>query len=323
MPCFTPLTAYHGKEVLSSGKRAIVFNTSAALTGLPLALPCGRCIGCRLERSRQWAVRLVHEGSQHQEKCFLTLTYDPAHLPTDGSLDVSEFQRFMKRLRKRVAPSKVRFFHCGEYGEQLGRPHYHCILFGFSFPDRVLFRRGSEPSLNLYTSVLLSELWPLGFSTVGQVTFESAAYVARYVVKKWFGVNADDHYRGRRPEYVTMSRRPGIGAGWIEKFESDVFPADEVVLRGKKMSPPKYYRQRYEITAPLEADLLRTRRVQRAAEVAEAERMMDEKNREGRKYKRGFPKKPRAPSRLETRGLVAVKRAQDFGGRSFEEDTGL
>lgn len=321
MPCYSPLTAYHG-PLNNSGKRSIVFGIGQSRTGLPFQLPCGRCIGCRLERSRQWAVRLVHEGALHAEKCFLTLTYDPAHLPPDGSLDVAEFQRFMKRLRKRVAPSKLRFFHCGEYGEQLGRPHYHCILYGFSFPDRVLFRRGSEPSLNLYSSALLSELWPLGFSTVGQVTFESAAYVARYVVKKWFGPGAADHYAGRRPEYVTMSRRPGIGAGWIEKFESDVFPADEVVLRGKKMAPPKYYRARYEITAPLEAAAARTRRVQAAQEGLLRESLENEKNFEGRKLKDGPKRKPLGRSRNDVRADVAVRRAQDFGGRSFEEESG-
>lgn len=309
MPCYYPLTGYHGQEFTASGKRSIVFDPGKARFGVPISLPCGRCIGCRLERSRQWAIRLVHEGSLHQDKCFLTLTYAPEFLPSDHSLDVTEFQRFMKRLRKYVAPLKVRFFHCGEYGEQLGRPHYHCILFGYDFPDKLIFQRGSDPSLNLYTSKVLAELWPLGFSTIGQVTFESAAYVARYVVKKWMGPGAEDHYQGRKPEYTTMSRRPGIGAGWLAKFESDVFPADEVVLRGRKLAPPKYYRQQYEILNPIESQLMAQRRVQKGAEAELSERLGDV---EAKK------RKPRSRSRISVRAEVAAKRARDFGGRKLE-----
>lgn len=312
MPCYSPLTGYHGSEVTSSGKRNIVFDPGKARFGIPLSIPCGRCIGCRLERSRQWAIRLVHEGSLHPEKCFLTLTYDDAHLPADGSLDVSEFQRFFKRLRKRIAPTKVRFFHCGEYGEKLGRPHYHCILFGYEFPDRQLFKRGSEPSLNLYTSHVLSELWPLGFSTIGSVTFESSAYVARYVVKKFMGPGAAEYYGGRRPEYTTMSRRPGIGSEWFRKFQSDVFPADQVVIRGKKMAPPKYYRQRYEVLEPEQAALVAHKRLQEGAEAELSERLVDVSN---------SRENPRARKRIAVRRDVAVRRARDFGGRHLEEGT--
>lgn len=312
MPCYRPLQGYRGRVVNASGKSSLVFGPEGGRYGFPVTIPCGRCIGCRLERSRQWAIRLVHEGSLHEEKCFLTLTYDPAHYPPDGSLDVAEFQRFMKRLRKRVAPTKLRFFHCGEYGERLGRPHYHCILFGFSFPDKKLFRRGSEPSLHLYTSELLSELWPLGFSTIGQVTFESAAYVARYVVKKWLGPGAAEHYSGRKPEYTTMSRRPGIGSAWLEKFQSDVFPADEVVLRGRKMAPPKFYRQRYELLEPEQAALLKLKRGSVGAEAQLDEGLVDREN---------LRSNPRARARIRVREDVAVKRGRDFGGRHYEDGT--
>jgi len=327
--CFSPLTAYRGTEVLPSGKRSIVFQPGQAVTGLPISLPCGRCMGCRLERSRQWAVRLVHEGASHEDKCFLTLTYDQEHLPRDGSLDLSEFQRFMKRLRKRVSPAKVRFFHCGEYGEQLGRPHYHCILFGYDFPDKLLFKRGSEPSLNLYTSDILAELWPLGFSTIGAVTFESSAYVARYVTKKWMGPGQEEHYGGKRPEYVTMSRRPGIGAAWIEKFQSDVFPADEVVLRGRKMAPPRYYRQIYELTDPVQAELAKQRRAAQGAEAELRERLEDVGASTQWKEivaakKSGAAVRVRAPrARISVRAEVARKRAQQSAGRPFEKGTKL
>lgn len=242
MACYSPLHGWRS----NSGDRTIVFNRNRAFIDLPVTVPCGQCIGCRLERSRQWAVRCVHEASLHDQNCFITLTYDNDHLPSDGSLQLEHFQLFMKRLRKAVG--QVRFFHCGEYGTNLGRPHYHAIIFGYDFADKVLWRDdGPAP---LYRSALLERLWKYGYSTVGTATFESAAYVARYITKKITGPMADDHYAGRKPEYTTMSRRPGIGAGWFDKFSSDVFPSDEVILRGKAFKPPRFYDGLYEVLNP-------------------------------------------------------------------------
>lgn len=214
---------------------------------MPVTLPCGQCIGCRLERSRQWAVRCVHESQLYESNCFITLTYRDECLPPGGSLVKEDFQRFMKRLRKEYGEG-IRYFHCGEYGEKFSRPHYHACLFNFDFADRVLFK--DRGGVRLYVSESLSRLWPFGFATVGDVTFESAAYVARYITKKITGDQADNHYGGRLPEYITMSRRPGIGKPWLEKFSSDVYPSDHVVLRGRVMRPPKYYDGVFELTDP-------------------------------------------------------------------------
>lgn len=238
MPCYSPLHAFKGKSNDAS-KIAITFRRPSSWRGERLDLPCGQCIGCRLERSRQWAVRCMHEASMHEENSFLTLTYDNSHLPSDGSLVLSDFQNFMKRLRKSIAPKRVRFYHCGEYGDQFKRPHYHALLFGHDFSDKKFFS-GSEER-RVYTSGELSSLWPLGFSVIGEVTFESAAYVARYVMKKVTGEKALDHYGGRAPEYTTMSRRPGIGASWFQKFRSDVYPHDRVIVRGHHTRPPRFY----------------------------------------------------------------------------------
>lgn len=225
-----------------------------------LSLPCGQCIGCRLERSRQWAIRCVHEASLYERNCFITLTFAPEHLPKSGSLDKRDFQLFMKRLRKRYGAG-VRYFHCGEYGEKGGRPHYHACLFNFDFDDRELW--STRGGVKLFTSKALQELWPFGFSTIGDVTFESAAYVARYVTKKVTGPAAAGHYervdaKGEVttvvPEYVTMSRRPGIGRPWLDRYISDVYPHDRVVLRGQEMHPPKYYDSLFELANPLEFD---------------------------------------------------------------------
>ena len=260
MPCFSPLRAFSAGKA-ENGKQRIVFNVKDAVNpDRPLDLPCGQCIGCRLERSRQWAMRCVHEAECFSQNCFITLTYDDDHLPPDGSLCLSDFQKFLKRLRKRFG--KLRFFHCGEYGENLKRPHYHACIFGFDFPDKVFWseRNGNK----YYRSAALEELWPLGFSMVGDVTFESAAYVARYILKKVNGDLAKDHYDGKRPEYVTMSRRPGIGKTWFDRFQGDVFPSDEVVFRGFPMRPPKFYDRQFEVIDPKAFELLKSQRLARS-----------------------------------------------------------
>jgi len=258
MACYHPITGYRSRVVNASGRRSIVFNPSAGYVDMPVTVPCGQCIGCRLERSRQWAIRCMHEASLHEDNCFITLTYNDAHLPAHNSLVVSDFQKFMKRLRKRFGHKTIRYYHCGEYGERHGRPHYHACLFGFDFPDKELFK--TENGNRLYTSVIANELWPMGFVILGAVTFDSAAYVARYIMKKVTGKNAAEHYLSvdadtgeifeRKPEYVTMSRRPGIGKGWYDKYKTDIFPTDEVIVRGKKMRVPRYYSNQYEIENP-------------------------------------------------------------------------
>lgn len=278
MPCYHPLTGYYSNKENASGKRSLVFSIDNSLVPIPQQIPCGRCIGCRLERSRQWAVRCVHEASLHSENCFITLTFSDSFLPKNGSLDVADFQKFMKRLRQFISPRKVRFFHCGEYGENFGRPHHHACLFGYDFPDKVLFKEvnGSK----IFTSAILSDLWPFGFSTIGDVTYESAAYVARYVLKKW---SKDDlegkdlyeemkrfsesqkktfssskipgsteswskaFYDLKKPEYITMSRGKGIGSGWYDKFSSDVYPHGYLIVDGVKVKPPVFYDRKYEL----------------------------------------------------------------------------
>lgn len=271
MPCYKPLTAWYSTEINPSGKAAITFNAQRAQQpDDPLELPCGQCIGCRLARSRDWAIRCVHEAQLHEDNCFITLTFNeeslvqrrpeigPVSKPEERkpghtmSLDKAEFPKFMKRLRKHFgkAGKNVRFFHCGEYGDLYHRPHYHAILFGIDFPDKVF--GGMRNGLPLYRSPTLEKLWPYGYSSIGSVTFESAAYVARYVMKKATGLDALDNYyepddetgeliQTLEAEYTTMSRRPGIAANWFEKYHSDVYPSDFITHNGKKFRSPKYY----------------------------------------------------------------------------------
>lgn len=251
MPCFYPLQAFFQKR--PDGKKDVCFSNSLARqfyemgsrAYLPdsLSIPCGRCIGCRLERSRQWAVRCIHESESYDENCFITLTFDDDNLLKQcpgGSLVRSHMQNFNKRLRKFYPDRKIRTFYCGEYGDELGRPHYHSLLFNLDFPDKTLWSKLSGS--RYYVSDTLSMLWPYGFSTIGDLTFESAAYVARYCVKKVTGFKARQHYKGKLPEFAQPSLKPGIGRDWIERYgKTDVFPFDELVVRGNVCKPPRYY----------------------------------------------------------------------------------
>lgn len=236
-------------------------------------LPCGQCIGCRLKYSRHWAIRCLHEASEHDENAYITLTYNQENLPPDGSLQKQHFQKFIRKLRKKLAPKKIRYYHAGEYGENFQRPHYHAIIFGW-YPSDCTFLKYVN-GVPLYNSQFLSDVWGHGYVSVGAVTFESAAYVARYIMKKINGDKQYSHYVTPdgvmlQPEYTTMSRRPGIGKKWFDKYgKTDVFPHDEVIIkRGNKrvaMQPPRYYTDLYGLEEPEETEEIKLQR-QRNAE---------------------------------------------------------
>jgi len=297
------MSAWYSKEVNKSGKRSLVWKEQLALDPCsPIEIACGQCSGCRLERSRQWAVRCLHESSLYENNCFLTLTYSPEALEKRGdkkwSVDVADYQLFMKRLRKKYVPKNphplqtpahtqhaekhcIRYFHCGEYGETLGRPHYHACLFNHDFHDKT-FHKLTKNGDKLYISESLKELWPHGDAYFGDVTFKSAAYVARYVMKKQTGDKATiidettglSHYEYldeetgeiylQDPEYTTMSRRPGIGANWLKKYKTDVYPDDFVIINGKKMQPPKFYDKKYFDQHPEKQDCIKEQRDKKA-----------------------------------------------------------
>lgn len=264
MPCYSPLKGYWAKTRNESGKRSIVFTAREGFIDKPVDIPCGQCIGCRLERSRQWAMRCMHESQLHTQSCFITLTYNPENLPRDGSLSKRHFQLFIKKLRHHLKGRKIRYFHCGEYGESLGRPHYHACLFGYDPSDKELLTENQ--GIRLYSSPSLEKIWGKGFVTIGDVTFESAAYVARYITKKITGDKAESHYQGRQPEYVTMSRRPGIGKKWFEKYQTDVYPKDFITVREKKVKAPKYYDKLYEHIDPSAFEQIKIERKRKCKE---------------------------------------------------------
>ena len=266
MPCFHPVDAwYHATQRTENGKKLITHDYGATnkqgADYIHFQRPCGQCSGCRLRRSAEWATRCMHEASLYKKNCFITLTYSPENLPEDRSLNYTHYQLFMKRLRKKYGEN-IRFYMCGEYGEQYGRPHYHAIIFNFDFPDKqFILKRNGFP---VWRSPSLEELWTLGNSEIGAVSFESAAYVARYIMKKHTGKDAQDHYMyidpatgqifNREPEFTKMSLKPGIAFDWFEKFHTDVYPHDYVIIKGRKVRPPKFYDHKFSLMKPFDFD---------------------------------------------------------------------
>lgn len=255
MPCYYPV---HGFKT-QSGKFTKI---PSRFTVEPMVVPCQGCIGCRLKRSGEWAIRGTHEQSLYEYNSFITLTFDKLRLPyrdsslppADVSLYYPDFQAFMWRLRKKYG-ADIRLIVSGEYGDNFSRPHYHAILFNFDFPDKYHWytsRQGHRVS----RSPSLEELWPFGFSEIGTVTPQSIGYVARYILKKVNGDRALAHYTWldeatglkfyRAPELAHYSNRPGIGHGWFMKYWQDVYPHDYVVFNGRKFRPPRYYDKLYQ-----------------------------------------------------------------------------
>lgn len=251
------MKAYRSLQRGPNGNYGITFNpTKGLIEGSSFLLPCGGCIGCKIDRSRDWATRCYHESTMHDQNSFITLTYADEHLPPDFGLHTRVWQLFMKRLRKAVG-IKIRFFASGEYTDPpFNRPHYHALIFGYQFPDIVRWtqRKGNS----LYRSKLLETIWPYGFCTVGNVTHQSSGYVARYVMKKMNGdgEQALANYTRVHPitgtihqvkrEFCVMSRRPGIGHTWFQKYKTDAFPSDFVIVDGRKQSVPAYYSKQLE-----------------------------------------------------------------------------
>ena len=248
MPCYRPQRAWRSTTPNPSGKYPYVFDINKGLDYTEINLPCGGCIGCRIDRSKEQAMRCVHEARYHEENSYITLTYEEA----PHSLQHTDWVNFIQKIRRRYPQKDIRYYMCGEYGEAqvgLGRPHFHAILFGHQFSDLEPYRLNAVGD-QVYISPELEEIWDKGFCTVGQVTRKSAGYVARYIMKKINGDQADDHYvrlveeTGElisvRPEYNTMSKRPGIGHKWVHEFWKDCIKG-YVTLEGKRQQIPRYY----------------------------------------------------------------------------------
>lgn len=197
-----------------------------------MLVSCGKCLNCKLNSAKMWSIRIMHELKDWPCASFVTLTYDDEHLPKDGSLDKSDLQKFFKRLRKNLQGRKIKYFACGEYGETYGRPHYHCIVFGFN----------GETEL-----ASLQKSWLFGFVSVGSVSASSANYVARYTAKG--GLSDEECYqRGIQPQFLVMSRRPGIGSNLAncKEYQSWISNTGFCVDKGVKYPIPRYYKSKLE-----------------------------------------------------------------------------
>ena len=268
MSCYHPLPAIrkYASDQYAIGKRGQEFASFIdPKTGElvePLQVPCGKCIGCRLDYSRTWADRCVLESLEYDKKLcwFVTLTYDNDHLITSErslltdkntlTLYPRDVTLFLKRLRDawdyRYNWQGIRYYLCGEYGSTTARPHYHLLLFNCPIPDLKYSAKNTRGDIH-YNSDELTELWGNGFICIGELTWETAAYTARYVLKKFKGETKDEteaYYKnaGLVPEFTRCSRRPGIARGYYEAHKDEIYKNDEIILpKGKVTKPPKYF----------------------------------------------------------------------------------
>lgn len=225
--------------------------------GTGQSVPCGQCSWCRFVRTRQWALRCYLERQTHKDAAFVTLTYAPEHLPKNGTLVRKHVQGFLKRLRSNIAYQygeniKIRFYASGEYGEENSRPHYHILIFGFGFPDKKFHRHSHAHGFTnpVYRSEFLEKCWKFGFSELGSVTLESAAYTAGYIRKKINGALADEHYKGRQPEFSLQSTTPGIGADWYELNKHWLWNEDIIQCNGRSYRPPRAFEKYFQKEDP-------------------------------------------------------------------------
>lgn len=184
---------------------------------------CGKCRACRIMKTREWTVRLLHEYSSWEKGTFVTLTYSPENLP--GGLVKRDLQLFFKRLRRDLEPAKIKYFACGEYGEKYNRPHYHAIIFGVGPKDPII-----------------KDNWEHGFVASGTLTAESCAYVSGYIQKKLGGLAGKLAYGDREPPFSLMSK--GLGLKWMEENEKYLVSKVGLTLKGKEVSLPRYYRKK-------------------------------------------------------------------------------
>lgn len=254
MKCTSPLSAY----LAESG--GLVFHPMAKHgDAKEIKIPCRQCLSCRLNRSSEWQTRLTHEGKHHDRKIFLTLTYDDENLPQFGSLETRHLQLFIKRLRKAIAPIKIRYYACGEYGDTTRRAHYHAIIFGWEPTDGRLHSVGSSGD-PLYVSKLISRLWTFGhhlYSPANEATF---GYVARYSVKKQTGQTGKEVYKHLdddtgeltqiKPPFAIMSLKPMIGADHLEKFKDDYLRLGSTIINGTRKPLPMAYVRKLKKSHP-------------------------------------------------------------------------
>lgn len=277
MSCYHPLPAiqrkeggqieFVNKEALIKDARGEVF---APFGYRYLEVPCGKCIGCRLDYSKQWATRIMKEAEQWENNWFLTLTYDPENVPWQSSINLEtgeyvqgmtlqpeHLTKFLKDLRRywkyHYNEDNIRFYACGEYGGKTQRPHYHVAVMNWNIPGGLLKEWKKSQNGMYYQCETVAKIWKKGFICLAKLEWESAAYVARYMLKKQKGKDADQYYKSMAqiPEFTRCSRNPGIAREWYEQNKDKIYKNDEMFIARKggaqKVKPPAYYDKLFDV----------------------------------------------------------------------------
>lgn len=283
MSCYNPMKAFvlgknpeTGRNIIKVVSRSYDGNEYSDAGTQQISIPCGKCIGCRLDYSRTWADRMIAESMYHKDNIFLTLTYDDENLPAcrEGSeihpLVKRDIQLFMKSLRKKLYPAKCRFFAAGEYGSINMRPHYHLILFNCKLEDLKLLRF-NELNQPYFVSETIDKLWNKGFHIITEVNWDTCAYVARYVVKKQKGAGAEVYEKYNfEPEFSLMSRKPGIGFNFYDDRGEELYAYGNISIPTKSGShtihPCRYYDNLFDIEYPEVMEGIKEKRSKAAIE---------------------------------------------------------
>lgn len=219
-------------------------NKPLQLPWLDFKVPCGKCLGCRISRSREWAIRLMHESYSHEHSVFVTLTYDEEHIPANNEISKQELTLYLKRLRRRLEPRKIRYYACGEYGDQTKRPHYHLIIFGLSIYEHKITRYKKNFAVE---SGPAKDAWGKGFVVIGEVNYNTCRYTAEYIQKKLYGWKAKDD--PRQQPFALMSK--GLGLSFAEKNRDYLYNNLMITHQGTQMSIPKYYAQKLDLVTDI------------------------------------------------------------------------
>lgn len=204
-------------------------------------VPCGGCINCRIARTRDWAVRCLHETGNHQDSVFVTLTYSDDFMPKTGSINKGDFVEWIREFRRLLYPRKIKYFASGEYGTKTMRPHYHAILFGVSFNDfQIKYINGKT-----YYS---HDTWPFGHIYLGDVNYKTARYTAKYIFKKYNGDLAREVYTAHGLEVPFQLQSQGIGKQYALDNKERLKHYLYLTVNGEKVSIPRYYRKIIGIT---------------------------------------------------------------------------
>lgn len=260
MPCYSPLNGYYKRE--DGQSKFTIVGKQASFDAQLAQTSCGQCIGCKIQKAKDWGIRCVHEMQMHETSIFVTLTYEntPEKCYDNESLNPDHLQQFWKNIRKKLSPQKIKYYACGEYGSDKGRPHYHAIMFGIELDDRVP-EFTTKQGETYYSSEKLTKSWGFGGVRFAAADIGTAIYISKYITKKHTGDLADTSYFShidtktgewveKIPEFTRMSTKPAIGLNWLKKYYNTEVVKGYLTHEGTKYRVPKYYKDELEKLSP-------------------------------------------------------------------------